>query len=90
MFSGRKAVKPCNQHIEKICDYIDGEIDKSLCAELETHLKECNNCRIMVDTLRQTVVLCREGKPEPLPSELATRLNNALKAKWNKKFGKEK
>jgi len=41
-----------------------------------------------VDTLRQTVTLCREGKPEKLPEALETKLSDLLKARWDKKFGK--
>ena len=76
----------CKKHIQNIADYIDGEIDQALCEQLEKHLKECNNCRIMVDTMRQTVVLCREGKREALPPEIESRLLQALKQKWAAKF----
>lgn len=79
-------MRECNKYIQDIADYIDGEADELLCAELEKHLKDCKNCRIMVDTMRQTVVLCREGKRETLPSELAAKLNMALLEKWKKKF----
>ncbi len=81
-------MKACSKYIQEIADYIDGEIDTALCAQLEEHLKTCNNCRIMVDTLRQTVVLCREGKKEKLPPEIESKLNAALKKRWEKKFGK--
>ncbi len=78
--------KRCLDYIKELNDYIDGELDSAICAEIEKHIGECNNCRIMVDTLKQTVRLCREGKPENLPAELESRLNNLLKARWNKKF----
>lgn len=81
-------MKACSKYIQEIADYIDGEIDTALCAQLEEHLKTCNNCRIMVDTLKQTVVLCREGKKEKLPPEIESKLNAALKKRWEKKFGK--
>ncbi len=77
----------CSKYIQNIADFIDGEIDETLCADIEKHLKECNNCRLMVDTLKQTVVLCRDGKKEKLPPELEAKLNNVLKARWQKKFG---
>jgi anti-sigma factor RsiW len=82
-------MRECNKYIQDIADYIDGEADESLCAELEKHLKDCENCRIMVDTLRKTVVLCREGKRENLPPELSAKLNSALREKWDSKFKKE-
>lgn len=82
-------MKHCSKYIQNIADFIDGEIDESLCGELEEHMKNCENCRIMVDTLRQTVVLCRDGKKEKLPPELEAKLNNILKTRWQKKFGKQ-
>lgn len=83
-------MKECNNYIQDICDYIDGEADESLCRELEKHLEGCENCRIMVDTLRQTVVLCRDGKRESLPDALQGKLNQTLKKKWEEKFNKGK
>lgn len=81
--------KKCEEYIGGLADYIDGEIDPDLCAEIERHIGQCRNCRIMVDTMRQTVKLCRDGKQEPLPAELEGRLNDLLKARWDKKFGKQ-
>lgn len=80
--------KKCEEYIGGLADYIDGAVDPELCEEIERHIGQCDNCRIMVDTLRQTVQLCRDGKPEPLPKELEDRLNSLLRARWNKKFGK--
>jgi len=82
-------VEACSKYIQNIADYIDGEIDSVLCSQLEEHLKSCENCRIMVDTLKQTVYLCREGKKEKLPTEIENRLNDAIKKRWEKKFGKK-
>ncbi len=81
---GRK----CLDYIKELNDYLDGDLDPSVCAEIEKHIGECNNCRIMVDSLKQTVTLCREGKEEKLPEVLESRLNGLLKARWEKKFGK--
>ena len=83
-------MKECNNYIQDICDYIDGVANESLCRELEKHLEGCENCRIMVDTLRQTVVLCRDGKRETLPMELQSKLNLNLKKKWEEKFRKNR
>jgi predicted anti-sigma-YlaC factor YlaD len=78
----------CPDYISDLNDYLDGTIDSNLCAEIEKHLGQCENCRIMVDTMKQTVSLCRDGKPEPLPQSLKSKLNNLLKERWQKKFGK--
>jgi len=80
--------KKCSDYIGNLNDYLDGELDPELCEEIQRHVGECNNCRIMVDTLKQTVTLCREGKRENLPSSLDTKLGSLLREKWQKKFGK--
>jgi len=80
--------KNCPDYLTDLNDFLDGDLDSTLCAEFEEHIGQCDNCRIMVDTLRQTVALCRDGKPEPLPPELESKLTDILKARWNKKFGK--
>lgn len=79
-------MKECKKYIQEIVDFVDGEIDESLCADLIEHMQSCDNCRIMVDSMRQTVMLCRDGIPEKLPPSIESRLNAALKAKWEKKF----
>ena len=79
----------CPEYVSELNDYLDGTLDSSLCAEIEKHLGQCENCRIMVDTMRQTVTLCRGGKKEPLPEALESRLNNVLKSHWDKKFDKK-
>ncbi len=81
--------KSCRDYIGGLNDYLDGHLEPELCAEIEKHIGECENCRLMVDTLRQTVTLCREGKPEKLPEALETKLSDLLKARWDKKFGKK-
>ena len=68
--------KRCLDYIKELNDYLDGEIDPSLCQEIEKHIGTCENCRIMVDSLKQTVNLCREGKEEKLPVELENKLNS--------------
>jgi len=79
----------CSDYINNLNDYLDGEISPELCKEIEEHIGQCNNCRVMVDTLKQTVSLCREGKREPFPKALEDKLTNLLREKWNKKFPKD-
>lgn len=49
----------CRELLEQIHDYIDGELETKLCAELEQHLNECKDCQVMVDTTKKTLVLFR-------------------------------
>lgn len=80
--------KKCAEYVTDLNDYLDGEISPELCEELERHIGRCENCRIMVDTLRKTVILCREGRKEKLPESLQQKLTDLLRQEWRKKFGK--
>ncbi|MDH4156608.1 MAG: zf-HC2 domain-containing protein [candidate division Zixibacteria bacterium] len=80
--------KKCQDYISDLNSYLDGELSAELCEQIEKHLGQCRNCRIVVDTMKQTVSLCRDGKAEALPAALEDKLNRVLKARWEKKFGK--
>jgi anti-sigma factor (TIGR02949 family) len=69
----------CQELLDQLSDYIDGELEASLCAEIEEHLSGCSDCRIMVDTMRKTIILYREQAPEDLPSDVKDRLYHVLK-----------
>jgi anti-sigma factor RsiW len=49
--------KNCKKLLGSLSEYVDGELDQEFCSELEHHLEDCEDCRIVVDTLRKTVNL---------------------------------
>ena len=64
----------CKQLLGSLSEYIDGDLQAELCAQLEEHLKDCDNCRVVVNTLRKTIELY-EQTPEPdLPQDVRERL----------------
>ena len=69
----------CEELKARLSDYIDGELDADLCEELEQHLAGCGDCRIVVDTLRKTIVLYRDYGTAPMPRDAHARLVRALK-----------
>jgi predicted anti-sigma-YlaC factor YlaD len=68
----------CRDLLEPLSDYISGEAAESLCAEIEAHMAECEDCRVMVDTLRKTILLDRADKPDELPGDVRRRLYHRL------------
>lgn len=68
----------CRQVLDHICEYMDGELDAALCAELEAHLAACPDCRALLDSLRETVALYRRCVPNDLPPDVRARLHAAL------------
>jgi anti-sigma factor RsiW len=68
----------CRQLLGSLSDYIDGELDESLCMEIESHMADCENCRVVVDTLRKTVLLYHALPEEALPEAVEQRLFRRL------------
>ena len=68
----------CKDMLGNLSDYIDGELEAELCAEIEAHIADCTNCSIVVDTLRRTVTLYHEHGHQPLPEDVKARLLDAL------------
>ena len=72
--------KNCRQLLGSLSEYVDGELGEELCGVLEQHLEGCEDCRIVVDTLRKTVYLCHESaqQDENIPSDIRERLFKSL------------
>ena len=68
----------CRESLGALSEYLDGELEAAFCAEIEEHLEHCGDCRILVDTLRQTITLYRTLGHETLPPEARARLYEAL------------
>lgn len=68
----------CSQLLGSLSAYLDGEASEALCVEIERHLEGCDNCRVVVNTLRKTVELMH-GLPQPnLPDGALERLYKSL------------
>jgi len=71
--------KNCRQMLGSLSEYVDGELDEELCSALEHHLEDCEDCRIVVDTLRKTVYLYHTtAGNENIPSDIRQRLYKSL------------
>ena len=69
----------CKEMLGALSDYIDGELEARLCAEIEAHMQGCPDCQVMVDTLRKTVVLYRRHGQVEVPADVQSRLHTVLK-----------
>lgn len=71
------------ESFQKLCDDLSTDINAELCDEVKEHLKDCPDCRVYVDTLRQTVYLYRgeyqEEQKAGIPEEVSDRLFKVLK-----------
>lgn len=66
----------CLDLIDRLNDYLDGELSAVSCAELEEHLRQCPKCQELLASLQQTVDLLHhlDDLPPPLPPALENRL----------------
>jgi anti-sigma factor RsiW len=72
----------CEELLAVLNEYVDGTVDPGVCAEFEKHMAGCNPCQVVVDNIRQTVTLYKEGKPCDLPIEFRRRLHEVLRKRW--------
>lgn len=66
-------------------EYVDGTVDPAICAEFEKHMAGCNPCQVVVDNIRKTVTLYKNGQPHELPQEFRTKLHVTLRQCWREK-----
>jgi anti-sigma factor (TIGR02949 family) len=71
--------KKCQHLLGSLSEYIDGDLAEELCTEIERHLAECENCRVVVDSLNKTVYLYQTTSQQvDVPAGLRERLYRRL------------
>ena len=73
----------CAELLAALNEYVDGAVDPAICEEFEKHMAGCNPCQVVVDNIRQTITLYKDGKPRTLPVKFRQQLHAALKQRWN-------
>ncbi len=68
----------CQHLLHELSDYLDGSASAEVCAEIERHLSDCENCTAVVDTARKTVSLYHHLPQPGLPPGARERLFKTL------------
>ncbi len=69
----------CESLLGSLSEYIDGGLSPELCREIEKHLAECENCRVVLNTTRRTIDLVHAPVEKPdLPDDVRERLFKRL------------
>ncbi len=55
----------CHALLGSLSEYVDGTLSEELCEEIDRHLAECEDCHVVVDTLRKTISLYHDSAAEP-------------------------
>jgi len=73
----------CKAMFAELSDYLDEQLDDSLCQELERHMDGCGPCQAFVATLEATIEQCRNSAGDSPPPR-AARLREELIQKYQR------
>jgi RNA polymerase sigma-70 factor, ECF subfamily len=73
----------CKAMFAELSDYLDEQLDDSLCEQLERHMSACEPCQAFVATLEATIEECRRSPGECPPPRLA-KLRQELMQKYER------
>ncbi len=69
----------CGNFLKELSDYVDGVLGEALCQEIERHIADCDDCRVVVDTLEKTIYLYHETAARTsIPLDVRERLFHRL------------
>lgn len=71
----------CKQFLQELNDYLDPSTDAEMKRRLESHVTECPNCFVIVDTTQKTLQVYKGIEPQNIPEDVKTRLLKALERK---------
>jgi hypothetical protein len=69
----------CRGILRAMSDYINGDLGKSVCADIEMHLTTCRKCRFHVDAVKYTINLFDEWRADDVPADALIRLRDKLR-----------
>jgi RNA polymerase sigma-70 factor, ECF subfamily len=77
---GNEQLRParCKAMFAELSNYLDEQLDDSLCEELERHLGGCEPCKVFLSSLEATIQQCRTSPAECPSSKKAVRLRKQL------------
>lgn len=78
----------CEELLALVNEYVDGEVDPDLCEAFEKHLQNCDPCRVVVDTIRQTITLYQDDQVYEMPVGFRQRLHETMRHRW-KELGRD-
>jgi hypothetical protein len=72
----------CEELLAMLNEYVDGTVNPAICVEFEQHMAGCNPCQVVVDNIRQTITLYKDGQPFSMPVKFRQQMHEVLRQKW--------
>jgi RNA polymerase sigma-70 factor, ECF subfamily len=76
--TGQPRPAPCKAMFAELSNYLDEQLNDSLCEELEKHLEGCEPCKAFLASLQATIDQCRKSPLESPAGQKAVRLRQQL------------
>ena len=71
----------CKEFLSELSEFLDDAVDVEIKRKLESHVTECPNCWVVVDTTKKTLQVYKGMEPQEIPEDIRSRLMNALRRK---------
>ena len=80
--SAQPSQRRCKEMFAELSNYLDDELDDSLCEELEKHMDGCEPCKAFLSSLEKSIRQCRVAPNESPDPRVAARLRRELMAEY--------
>jgi RNA polymerase sigma-70 factor, ECF subfamily len=80
--TGKPGPAGCKAMFAELSDYLDEQLDDSLCEDLEKHLDGCGPCKMFLASLQQTIEKCRRSPTKAPGRKKAGELRRKLLADY--------
>lgn len=80
MSCGKPHGTPCSEVLERIYDYIDGELTHESVTEIRSHLDECSPCLREFGLEEAVKAIVKRSCSDPAPAELRAKVLDHIAA----------
>jgi RNA polymerase sigma-70 factor (ECF subfamily) len=80
--SAQPGPRRCKEMFAELSNYLDDELDDSLCEELEKHMDGCEPCKAFLSSLENSIQQCRTASIASPDPRLAARLRREVIADY--------
>ncbi len=81
--SAQPRERRCKEIFAELSNYLDDELDESLCEELEKHMEGCKPCVAFLESLEKSIEQCRLAPGELPDPRVAARLRRDLMSEYH-------
>jgi Putative zinc-finger len=75
----------CRELLEELGNYLDDDVSAELRRDLEVHLADCSDCKIIADSAKQTVKIVAGCRSFELPPKSSARIMARIKSSDKRK-----